>query len=249
MVSGVDLSSSAIELARKNFAQQGLQADLREADGEQLPFANESFDLVYAHGVVQYTAHPQQLVDECRRVLKPGGEAIFQVYNRVSWLNALSKLMKVPLEHEDAPVLLKYSAGEFRALLRGFSRHSDCRRAISGEVTSAQRMERDAVQHVFRRCLQRAAAVAGASVWLAPSGVLPQMRPIMIVKAHAFGNDFVLVESRAIQGTKDLPALAQAICARHRGIGADGLIVYSTTPLWRVDAAAQRRRQPIGNLR
>lgn len=52
----------------------------------------------------------------------------------------------------------------------------------------------------------------------------------MIVKAHAFGNDFVLVESRAVQRAKDLPALAQAICARHRGIGADGLIVYSTTP-------------------
>ncbi len=32
------------------------------------------------------------------------------------------------------------------------------------------------------------------------------------------------------QRAKDLPALAQAICARHRGIGADGLIVYSTTP-------------------
>lgn len=119
-VSGVDLSASAIALARKNFEQQGLQADLREADGERLPFADDTFDLVYAHGVVQYTPQPQALVDECRRVLKPGGEAVFQVYNRISWLNALSKLMKVPLEHEDAPVLLKYSAGEFRALLGGF---------------------------------------------------------------------------------------------------------------------------------
>jgi hypothetical protein len=35
----VDLSSSAIDLATANFAQQGLQADLREADGEVLPFA------------------------------------------------------------------------------------------------------------------------------------------------------------------------------------------------------------------
>jgi ubiquinone/menaquinone biosynthesis C-methylase UbiE len=120
VVSGVDLSSSAIALAQKNFAQHGLNADLREADGERLPFADETFDLVYAHGVVQYTAHPQKLVDECRRVLKPGGEAVFQVYNRISWLNALSKLMKVPLEHEDAPVLLKYSSGEFRQLLQGF---------------------------------------------------------------------------------------------------------------------------------
>src|SRR6186713_2700429 len=36
LVSGVDLSASAIALARKNFEQQGLRADLCEADGEQL---------------------------------------------------------------------------------------------------------------------------------------------------------------------------------------------------------------------
>jgi SAM-dependent methyltransferase len=120
VVTGVDLSTSAIVLAKENFAQQGLQADLREADGEHLPFADDSFDFVFAHGVVQYTAHDKALVDECRRVLKPGGTAVFQVYNRISWLNALSKVMKVPLEHEDAPVLKRYSAAEFRGLLAGF---------------------------------------------------------------------------------------------------------------------------------
>ena len=120
IVTGVDLSSSAIALAKQNFAQQGLAADLREADGEKLPFEDGAFDLVFAHGVVQYTAHDQALVDECRRVLAPGGTAVFQVYNRVSWLQGLSKVMKVPLEHEDAPVLKRYSAGEFRALLTGF---------------------------------------------------------------------------------------------------------------------------------
>jgi SAM-dependent methyltransferase len=120
LVSGVDLSSSAIALARQNVAQQGLAADLHEADGERLPFEDESFDLVFAHGVVQYTARDRTLVDECRRVLKPGGTAVFQVYNRISWLNGLSKVMKVPLEHEDAPVLKRYSATEFRGLLTGF---------------------------------------------------------------------------------------------------------------------------------
>jgi len=118
---GVDVSSSAIALAKQNFAQQGLEVDLREADGEHLPFAERSFDLVFAHGVVQYAANDQALVDECRRVLAPGGTAVFQVYNRHSWLHALSKVMKVPLEHEDAPVLRRYSAGEFKALLTGFS--------------------------------------------------------------------------------------------------------------------------------
>src|SRR5205814_5668728 len=54
LVTGVDLSASAIALAKQNFAQQGLTADLREADGEKLPFESDSFDLVFAHGVVQY---------------------------------------------------------------------------------------------------------------------------------------------------------------------------------------------------
>jgi SAM-dependent methyltransferase len=119
-VTGVDLAESAIALARANFEQQGLPGDFRVADGERLPFADDSFDLVYAHGVVQYTANPERLVSECRRVLRPGGEAVFQVYNRISWLNALSRLMQVGLEHQDAPVLRKFSIGEFKRLLRGF---------------------------------------------------------------------------------------------------------------------------------
>jgi ubiquinone/menaquinone biosynthesis C-methylase UbiE len=113
------VAASAIALARANFDQQLARAP-RGADAEHLPFADATFDLVYAHGVVQYTANPRALVDECYRVLKPGGTAIFQVYNRVSWLNALSKVMKVGLEHDDAPVLLKFSAGEFRTLVGGF---------------------------------------------------------------------------------------------------------------------------------
>ncbi len=121
VTTGVDIAPSAIGLARANFEQQGLQGDFHVANAESLTFPDGSFDLVYAHGVVQYTANPQALVDEVRRVLKPGGEAIFQVYNRVSWLNGLSKLMKVGLEHDDAPVLLKYTIGEFRHLLKGFS--------------------------------------------------------------------------------------------------------------------------------
>ena len=122
LVTGVDLSSTAIELAQRNFAHHGVAAvDLRVANGEALPFDDASFDVVYGHGVVQYTADAPRLIRECHRVLKPGGEAIFMVYNRISWLNALSKLMKVQLEHEDAPVLKKYSIAEFRRLLAPFA--------------------------------------------------------------------------------------------------------------------------------
>lgn len=118
---GIDLSQTAIDLARKNLAANGVSADLQVGNGEALPFADASFDVVYGHGVVQYTSDPARLVRECHRVLRPGGRGIFMVYNRVSWLNAMSKLTRVDLEHEDAPVLRKFSIPEFEALLAPFA--------------------------------------------------------------------------------------------------------------------------------
>jgi ubiquinone/menaquinone biosynthesis C-methylase UbiE len=121
-VTGIDLAPTAIDLAAQNFALHGVEAeDLRVANGEALPYPDATFDVVYGHGVIQYTADASQLIRECHRVLKPGGTGIFMVYNRVSWLNALSKVMKVPLEHEDAPVLKKFSIAEFRSLLTPFA--------------------------------------------------------------------------------------------------------------------------------
>jgi ubiquinone/menaquinone biosynthesis C-methylase UbiE len=121
-VTGIDLAQTAIDLARKNFELNGVAPDeLRVANGEALPYADASFDVVYGHGVIQYTADAPRLIGECHRVLTPGGTGIFMVYNRISWLNALSKVMKVALEHEDAPVLKTYSIGEFRDLLKPFS--------------------------------------------------------------------------------------------------------------------------------
>ena len=120
-VTGIDLAQTSIDLARQNFALHGVAADdLQVADGAALPFDQASFDVVYAHGVVQYAADAPALVAEARRVLRPDGVAIFMVYNRVSWLQAMSTVMKVGLEHGDAPVLKLYSIPEFRALLAPF---------------------------------------------------------------------------------------------------------------------------------
>ncbi|MGE5444014.1 MAG: class I SAM-dependent methyltransferase [Ignavibacteriales bacterium] len=122
IVTGIDLSETAISLAKKNFELNGLKGDLIVMNGEDLKFDDESFELIYAHGVLQYTARAERMVDEIYRVLRPGGEAIMMVYNKYSWLNFLSKLMKVDLEHEDAPVLRKYSIREFKRMLGRFSK-------------------------------------------------------------------------------------------------------------------------------
>lgn len=51
-----------------------------------------------------------------------------------------------------------------------------------------------------------------------------------IVKAHAFGNDFLLVEESELASIRDRPTLARELCERHRGVGADGLITYASGP-------------------
>jgi diaminopimelate epimerase len=47
-------------------------------------------------------------------------------------------------------------------------------------------------------------------------------------KAHAYGNDFLYVNAARLTGV-DYAAVARRLCDRHRGIGADGLIVYTPT--------------------
>ena len=83
-------------------------------------FEDNTFDVVYAHGVLQYTADAKKMIEEAFRVLKPGGIFIGMVYNRKGWLNFMARVFKVSLEHQDAPVLDKYTIEEFRELLSPF---------------------------------------------------------------------------------------------------------------------------------
>jgi diaminopimelate epimerase len=54
--------------------------------------------------------------------------------------------------------------------------------------------------------------------------------PVNLFKAHAYGNDFLLLPHADTPAAADLPLLARRLCDRHRGIGADGLIVFAETP-------------------
>ena len=82
---GVDLTEAAVELARKNFASAGMPGEFRVSDAENLDFADESFDIVYSHGVLHHTPDIETAVREVHRVLKPGGRAIVMLYHRGSY--------------------------------------------------------------------------------------------------------------------------------------------------------------------
>jgi len=47
-----------------------------------------------------------------------------------------------------------------------------------------------------------------------------------LVKAHAYGNDFLLVRAEDVPAAAARAALTRSLCERHRGLGADGVIFY-----------------------
>jgi diaminopimelate epimerase len=49
---------------------------------------------------------------------------------------------------------------------------------------------------------------------------------VNLIKAHALGNDFLLLDEREAPSGSDLAAAARVVCERHRGIGADGLLIF-----------------------
>jgi diaminopimelate epimerase len=69
---------------------------------------------------------------------------------------------------------------------------------------------------------------------------------VKLTKAHAYGNDFLFVPAAdaGSAGAENRPALARALCDRHHGVGADGLILYglgpaaSTMQLFNADGSA-----------
>lgn len=92
---GVDLTEASIELVRNRFEIEGLTANLKVADAEALPFADDAFDLVYSHGVLHHTPDTQRAIDEVRRVLKPGGSAMVMLYHKNSY-NYRVNIMTLP---------------------------------------------------------------------------------------------------------------------------------------------------------
>ncbi len=75
-VAGVDVSPDMLEIARQRVDEQGLRhvEGLYEMDAEALDFPDDRFDVVVAMYVASVVPDPERLVDEVRRVCRPGGE-------------------------------------------------------------------------------------------------------------------------------------------------------------------------------
>jgi SAM-dependent methyltransferase len=83
-VTGVDLTPRSVQISRRHLEVYGASGDFAISDGENLPFADESFDVAYSNGVLHHTPDTAGAVREVHRVLRPGGRARVMLYHRNS---------------------------------------------------------------------------------------------------------------------------------------------------------------------
>ena len=90
----LDLSREHLRLTQRHLSLEGLSTKAQHGDMENMPFADNTFDVVYSFGVLHHTDHMYRAVAEIRRVLKRDGIAIISVYHRDSvffWWNTVLK--------------------------------------------------------------------------------------------------------------------------------------------------------------
>lgn len=133
----------AMATARKLAIVEAGEGRAYQADGECLPFRDNSFDIVYSNGVLHHSENTDQCIAEVLRVLKPGGKAVIMLYSRhssVYWLNVLPRALvtgeffrwpeaqwigrltegKPKFGQTKNPITRVYSAAEMRTLFAGF---------------------------------------------------------------------------------------------------------------------------------
>jgi SAM-dependent methyltransferase len=138
----VDLAQRHIELTRRNLGIHGYVAPCLLGDAEALPFREDTFDCVYAFGVLHHTPTIDRAIREIHRVLKIGGKAVVALYHRDSafyWVYTIlfrgvgkmelirkgyrrfmSEIEFRSENSEAMPLVRVYSRNQVRRLFRGF---------------------------------------------------------------------------------------------------------------------------------
>jgi SAM-dependent methyltransferase len=139
---GIDLTPRSVEITRHRFALYDARGVFMIADGEHLPFASESFDVVYSNGVLHHTPDTAAAIREVHRVLRSGGTAKVMLYHRNSlnyWFEIIlrrgvlggeflrgrsaEEIMSRVIEfsdHDARPLVKVYSRKQARELFREF---------------------------------------------------------------------------------------------------------------------------------
>ena len=140
-VTASDLTPELLEEGRRRAQAQGLQLEWMEADAEQLPFDESSFDVVMSSIGVMFAPHHQAAADELVRVCRPGGTLGLLCWTPEGMLGEIFRTMK--------PFAPPPPAGAQPPPLWGSEEHL---RTLFGERIDFSTLRRDVLEiSAFRR--------------------------------------------------------------------------------------------------
>ena len=127
--SGVDLTAESVARVQTRLTLRELPYQhLRQGSVLDLPFADDSFDMVFSHGVLHHVPDIEQAQSEIHRVLRPDGELVIMMYARWS----LNYLVSIGLVRR-AALLGAYPLAQVRLLKSDSSRGT-----LAGHLDNAQ---------------------------------------------------------------------------------------------------------------
>ena len=106
---GIDVSTGMLSRAQS----RGL--NVVQASATELPFPDQSFDLVYSFKVLPHIESIHHALKEVKRVLRPGGRALLEFYNRHSLRYAVKRIKRpdfISAHHVDTDVFTRYDSPE-----------------------------------------------------------------------------------------------------------------------------------------
>jgi SAM-dependent methyltransferase len=117
---GLELSEVSLALTRQRFAVFDLPGRLLSGNAEELGRYVEpaSFDLVYSFGVIHHTPHPDRVLRQARRAVRPDGELRVMLYAKHSWKDAMIEAgLDQPEAQAGCPIAFTYTREEVRGLM------------------------------------------------------------------------------------------------------------------------------------
>ena len=107
---GIDLSDPLLRLANRSAqaADLGNRVRFEKADVHQIPYDDDSFDVVINTNMVHLVDDPVQMLNEIERILAPDG-CLFIADIRRSWIGLLDKTFKSALTLDEAMELVDQS--------------------------------------------------------------------------------------------------------------------------------------------
>ena len=112
---GIDCSAEAIAYARQHYTKENLRFET--ASATELPFPDQSFDLVVAFEVIEHLTEWLTLLTEARRVLAPGGQLVISTPNKLYYAESRQQSGPNPFHTHE------FELEEFRAALAAVFPH------------------------------------------------------------------------------------------------------------------------------